>query len=73
LLEPHLEHVDLRLRKQLEARNKRIDHAYFLNDGIASVVVNGANDTNIEVGLIGSVRFACIALFKSKMLKDIHC
>jgi CRP-like cAMP-binding protein len=54
LLEPHLERVDLPLRKQLEARNKRIDHAYFLEEGIASVVANGANDTSIEVGLIGS-------------------
>jgi len=54
LLEPHLERVDLPLRKELEARNKRIDHAYFLEDGIASVVANGTKDTSIEVGLIGS-------------------
>jgi hypothetical protein len=54
LLEPHLERVDLPLRKQSEGRNKRIDHAYFLEDGIASVVANGTNDTSIEVGLIGS-------------------
>jgi CRP-like cAMP-binding protein len=54
LLEPYLERVDLPLRRQLEPRNKRIDHAYFLEDGIASVVANGANDTSIEVGLIGS-------------------
>jgi CRP-like cAMP-binding protein len=33
---------------------KGIDHAYFLEDGIASVVANGTNDTSIEVGLIGS-------------------
>ena len=54
LLEPHLERVDLPLRKELEVRHKRIDHAYFLEDGIASVVANGTNDTSIEVGLIGS-------------------
>jgi CRP-like cAMP-binding protein len=54
LLEPHLEHVELPLRKPLEARNRRIDHAYFLDYGIASVVAHGANDTSIEVGLIGS-------------------
>jgi len=53
LLEPHLELVDLPMRKPLEVRNKRIDHAYFLDDGFASVVANGANNTNIEVGLIG--------------------
>ena len=54
LLEPHLERVELPLRTPLEVRNKRIEHAYFLEDGIASVVANGTNDTSIEVGLIGS-------------------
>jgi CRP-like cAMP-binding protein len=53
LLEPHLERVDLPLRKTLEARGGRIDHAYFLENGIASVVAHGANDASIEVGLIG--------------------
>jgi CRP-like cAMP-binding protein len=54
LLEPHLERVELPLRTQLEARSKRVDHAYFLEDGIASVVANGTDDSSIEVGLIGS-------------------
>jgi CRP-like cAMP-binding protein len=53
LLEPHLEPVDLPLRKQLEDRNRRIEHVYFLADGLASVVAKGANDNSIEVGLIG--------------------
>jgi CRP-like cAMP-binding protein len=54
LLEPHLERVDLPLRSRLEVRNRPIDHAYFLEDGIASVVVNGTNHATIEAGLIGS-------------------
>ena len=62
LLEPHLERVDLPLRKQLEGRNKCIDHAYFLEDGIASVVANGTNDTSIEVGLIGSEGLTGLAI-----------
>jgi CRP-like cAMP-binding protein len=53
LLQPHLEHVDLPLRKQLEDRNRHIQYAYFLEDGLASVVAKGANDSSIEVGLIG--------------------
>jgi CRP-like cAMP-binding protein len=53
LLEPHLEPVDLPLRTQLEIRNKRIAHAYFLEDGIASVVATGTKDNSIEVGIIG--------------------
>jgi CRP-like cAMP-binding protein len=52
LLEPHLEAVDLPLRRQLAARNKRVVHVYFIESGIASVVANGG-ETAIEVGLIG--------------------
>jgi len=51
LLEPHLEPVDLPLRKMLAARNKRVEHVYFPESGFASVVANG--DIAIEVGIIG--------------------
>jgi CRP-like cAMP-binding protein len=51
LLEPHLEAVDLPLRKPLEPRNRRVEQVYFMESGIASVVANGGRD--IEVGLIG--------------------
>jgi CRP-like cAMP-binding protein len=51
LLEPHLEAVDLPVRKQLQARNRRVERIYFPDSGIASVVANG--DTPIEVGMIG--------------------
>ena len=52
LLDPHLEAIDLPLRKRLEKPNRRIDHVYFINAGFASVVANGSNKP-IEVGLIG--------------------
>jgi CRP-like cAMP-binding protein len=51
LLEPHLEAVDLPVRRQLEVRNKRVAHVYFIESGVASVVANG--ERNIEVGIIG--------------------
>ena len=50
-LEPHLTAVDLPLRRQLEARNKKAAHVYFLETGMASVVANGGHP--IEVGVIG--------------------
>ena len=40
-LEPNLEAVELPVRKQLHPRNRRIEHAYFPESGIASVVANG--------------------------------
>jgi CRP-like cAMP-binding protein len=52
-LAPHLKAVDLPLRKQLELRNKRIDSAYFIESGLASVVANGQGDRTVEVGIIG--------------------
>jgi CRP-like cAMP-binding protein len=51
LLEPHLEPVDLPLRKMLAVRNRRVEHVYFPESGFASVVANG--DIAIEVGIIG--------------------
>jgi CRP-like cAMP-binding protein len=51
LLEPHLEAVELPVRKQLQARNSRVERVYFPDSGIASVVANG--DAPIEVGMIG--------------------
>jgi len=51
MLEPHLEAVELPVRTQLEARNKRVAHVYFLDNGMASVVANGTHE--IEVGVIG--------------------
>ena len=53
LLEPHLEAVDLPVRKTLEARRKRIDQVYFIESGFASVVANGTSKPSIEVGIIG--------------------
>jgi CRP-like cAMP-binding protein len=51
LLQPHLETVDLPVRKPLEARKKRVDQVYFVESGKASVVANGQR--NIEVGVTG--------------------
>jgi CRP-like cAMP-binding protein len=53
LLEPHLEPVDLPIRKVLERRNKPIKAVYFPESGFASVVANGESKHPIEVGLIG--------------------
>ena len=53
LLEPHLEVTDLPLRECLEIRSKPIDHVYFIERGLASVVANGVGDQGMEVGLIG--------------------
>ena len=63
LLKPHLESVDLPVRRQLEERNKRVTHVYFMESGMASVVANGAR--NIEVGIIGREGMSGLAVVMS--------
>ncbi len=54
LLAPHLEPIELPLRKSLEQRDKEIEHVYFVEHGLASVVAKSrADGRSIEVGVIG--------------------
>jgi len=62
LIEPHLEPVDLPVRKVLETRRKRIDHVYFVESGFASVVADGTGKPSIEVGIIGREGMTGLAL-----------
>jgi CRP-like cAMP-binding protein len=54
LLKPDLESVELPLRRQLELRGRTIEHIYFLDCGLASMVVSAGANHNIEVGIVGS-------------------
>lgn len=53
-LQPDLQPVDLPLRKMLESRGRRIEHVYFLECGIASVVVTAGSHHSLEVGIVGN-------------------
>jgi CRP-like cAMP-binding protein len=53
LLRPHLTAVSLAVRRPLERPNRRIDDAFFIESGIASVVALQGKDVQVEVGLIG--------------------
>jgi CRP-like cAMP-binding protein len=50
---PYLEPVGLPLRTRMEQANRRVEFAYFLEDGMASVVVRGPKGHQLEAGLIG--------------------
>lgn len=52
MLEANLSPVALPLNKMIEAPNRAIDHVYFIEQGIVSVVGTGQGSL-IEVGLIG--------------------
>jgi len=53
LLAPHLVAVVLPLRKDLAKRGRNISAAYFVEDGIASVVAYGRVGAGVELGLVG--------------------
>jgi CRP-like cAMP-binding protein len=53
LLAPNLERVELALRQTLEKANQPIEHVYFPDDGIASVVGDSTTFGQIEIGIIG--------------------
>lgn len=53
LLQPGLSAIDLPLRRQLENRNRRIEYAYFIGSGLASLVASAGANHSIEVGIIG--------------------
>jgi CRP-like cAMP-binding protein len=53
LLEPHLKSVPLKVRKDIEKPNRRIEAIYFPESGFVSVVAVQSKETQVEVGLIG--------------------
>ncbi|HEY1559424.1 MAG TPA: Crp/Fnr family transcriptional regulator [Caulobacteraceae bacterium] len=53
LLAPHLSPVSLKLREMLEAPNTAIEHVYFVETGIVSVVAKSKRHRRVEAGLVG--------------------
>jgi CRP-like cAMP-binding protein len=53
LLLPHLEKVALTRRQTLARAGQPVEHIYFLEDGVASIVASGADLVITEVGIFG--------------------
>ncbi len=53
LLRPHLEPLDLPQHKILHEPGQKIDFAYFLNDGMTSLVALNDDGRSVEVGIVG--------------------
>ncbi|HEV7521661.1 MAG TPA: Crp/Fnr family transcriptional regulator [Candidatus Angelobacter sp.] len=52
-LAPHLSFSDLPVNQALQEPNEEITHAYFLESGMASVVVEMADGNTVETGITG--------------------
>ena len=53
LLRPHLEPTDLPQHKILQEPGEKIEFAYFLNDGMTSLVALSHDGRSVEVGIVG--------------------
>lgn len=53
LIANHLKRIDFPLRLQLHAAGRKIDHVYFPEDGIVSIVAVTLDGKSCEVGLFG--------------------
>ena len=53
LLRPHLEFVELAFHQSLYEPRERIEFAFFLNQGMASLVIATSDGRSVEVGIVG--------------------
>ncbi|HEX9344381.1 MAG TPA: hypothetical protein VF900_00590, partial [Candidatus Acidoferrum sp.] len=53
LLRPHLEPADLPQYEILHEPGEKIDFAYFLNEGMTSLVALSRDGRSVEVGIVG--------------------
>ena len=63
LLQPGLETTTLDLRFVLAAPNRTIEHVYFLEQGVASIVATAVDGSRLEVGLFGRDGVSGTSLF----------
>jgi CRP-like cAMP-binding protein len=73
LLRPAFSRVHLSLRQTLEAPNEAIEHIYFIEEGMASVVAMSTGDLQTEVGLIGREGMTGTALVVSDPSTPFEC
>lgn len=57
---PHLEFMDLPHHRSLHEPGRKLHFAYFLNNGMVSIIVAGQNGKSVEVGVIGREGFTPI-------------
>jgi CRP-like cAMP-binding protein len=65
LLEPDFENVDLPVRTPLAHRQRRVEHVYFIETGVGSIVADGGGQP-IEIGIIGRDGMSSIGVLLGK-------
>jgi CRP-like cAMP-binding protein len=60
MIRPHLQFVALPQRLSLQEASRRLDDAYFLNQGMVSLVFTTQKGESVEVGVVGNEGFTPI-------------
>lgn len=66
-LQPCLEFVEIPQRRFLHQRSKRLNSAYFINNGVASLIITGKRGRSVEVGVVG-----CEGLTGMPLVAGVH-
>jgi|SRR5262252_3751825 len=61
-LYPHLQYVELQLRKSMHEAEDGFEYAYFLNSGLSSLVIEMEDGRGVEVGIVGKEGFVGVPL-----------
>ncbi|MEH2405674.1 MAG: Crp/Fnr family transcriptional regulator [Nostoc sp.] len=62
-LAPYMEHVSLEFRQELYLRNQPIEHVYFVNYGVASMLTVMTDGSAIEVATVGNEGMVGLPVF----------
>ena len=66
-LQPHLEFVQLSKRRTLYEAGDLIQHAYFLNSGMGSLLGLTQGGASVEIAMVGNEGMLCIpAVFRAR-------
>lgn len=72
-LQPYLERVALKRRQVLHERNLPIAHAYFIEQGLASLLARSGDQSMLEVGTLGNMDFIGIPLVLGTVRTPYRC
>ena len=62
VLRPHLEFVEMPLHRRLHESEDGLEYGYFLNCGLASLVIETKDGGSVEVGIVGREGFVGVPL-----------
>ena len=70
---PHLQPVELPRRALLQEHNRQIDHIYFIERGVASLLARTQRDGPVEVAIVGRLGFVGVAAILGTMRSPNRC